>query len=65
MNDCMNGLPSDADHLRFAVSIVEEELSMHLDAFIPAFLIFAVFGLVMPVLLSGIADAARGNTDAA
>ncbi|MDX8408675.1 MAG: group 1 truncated hemoglobin [Mariprofundales bacterium] len=34
---------------------------MHLDAFIPAFLIFAVFGLVMPVLLSGIADASRGQ----
>jgi len=37
---------------------------MHLDAFIPAFLIFAVFGLVMPILLSTMADAARGNNDA-
>jgi len=36
---------------------------MHLDAFIPAFLIFAVFGLVMPIILSGMADAAR-NKDA-
>ncbi len=32
---------------------------MHLDAFIPAFLIFAVVGLVLPTLLSTIADGAR------
>ena len=37
---------------------------MHLDAFIPAFLIFAVFGLVLPTLLSGIADATRGTASA-
>ncbi len=28
---------------------------MHLEAFLPAFTIFIVLGLVMPVLLSGIA----------
>jgi len=36
---------------------------MHLDAFIPAFLIFAVFGLAMPVILAGMADASRNNDD--
>ncbi|MDQ6964194.1 MAG: group 1 truncated hemoglobin [Mariprofundales bacterium] len=36
---------------------------MHLDAFIPAFLIFAVFGLAMPVILTGIADASLNSND--
>ncbi len=34
---------------------------MHLDAFIPAFLIFVALGLVLPVALSGMADAGRDN----
>jgi len=37
---------------------------MHLDAFIPAFLIFVVVGLVMPIVLSTIADAARNDNAA-
>jgi len=32
---------------------------MHLETFIPVFLFFAVFGLVMPVLLSGVAEKGR------
>lgn len=34
---------------------------MHLEAFIPAFLIFVVFGVVAPLILSSIADAKRDN----
>ena len=37
---------------------------MHLDAFIPAFLIFAVVGLVLPTLLATIADGSRGSAPA-
>ncbi len=33
---------------------------MHLETFIPVFIMFAVFGLLMPVILSGIAE--RGRT---
>ncbi len=32
---------------------------MHLETFIPVFLMFAVFGLIMPVLLSGVAEKGR------
>lgn len=32
---------------------------MHWSTFIPAFILFAVLGLVLPVILSGIADKAR------
>jgi len=35
---------------------------MHFDAFIPAFTIFVVLGIVMPFILSGIAMAGR-NTE--
>jgi len=34
---------------------------MHFGTFIPAFLIFAVLGLVLPVVLSNIAVAHRGK----
>ncbi len=34
---------------------------MHFDAFIPAFLLFVVFGVAMPVMLSDMADRARDN----
>jgi len=37
---------------------------MHLETFIPAFLLFAVLGLVMPILLSGIAESGRLNPKA-
>ncbi len=32
---------------------------MHFSTFIPAFILFAVLGLVMPVVLAGIASASR------
>ncbi|RMH50202.1 MAG: group 1 truncated hemoglobin [Zetaproteobacteria bacterium] len=38
---------------------------MHFDTFIPAFLIFAVVGLVLPVLLATIADAQRTSPEEA
>jgi len=38
---------------------------MHLDAFIPAFIIFVILGLIMPIVLSTIADNARSNNPAA
>jgi len=34
---------------------------MHFDTFIPAFLLFAVLGLIMPVVLANIAMASRSN----
>ncbi len=36
---------------------------MHLETFIPAFLLFAVLGLVLPVLLSDIAEKGRNFTE--
>ncbi len=36
---------------------------MHLETFIPVFLFFAVFGLILPVLLSGIAEKGRASPD--
>jgi len=32
---------------------------MHFDTFIPAFLLFTVLGLVMPIVLSSIAEKGR------
>lgn len=32
---------------------------MHLETFVPVFLMFAVFGLIMPTVLSGMADKGR------
>jgi len=32
---------------------------MHLETFIPAFLLFAVLGLIMPIVLSSIAEKGR------
>lgn len=32
---------------------------MHLDAFIPAFLLFVVLGVVLPIVLSGISMKGR------
>jgi len=32
---------------------------MHLETFIPVFLMFTVFGLIMPVILSGMSDKGR------
>jgi len=34
---------------------------MHFDTFIPAFLLFAVLGLIMPIVLANIAVASRSN----
>ena len=35
---------------------------MHLETFIPAFLMFAVFGLVMPIILSNMSEKGRNFT---
>lgn len=32
---------------------------MHVETFVPVFLMFAVFGLIMPVVLSGVAEKGR------
>jgi len=32
---------------------------MHFDTFIPAFLLFTVLGLILPIVLSGIASESR------
>jgi len=37
---------------------------MHVETFLPAFLLFAVLGLVMPIVLSGIAGSGRLNPKA-
>ncbi len=34
---------------------------MHLETFIPVFLMFAVFGLILPVVLSGMAEKGRSQ----
>ncbi len=34
---------------------------MHLETFIPVFLMFAVFGLIMPIILSGVAEKGRNH----
>jgi len=34
---------------------------MHLETFIPVFLFFAVFGLILPVILSGMAEKGRSQ----
>jgi len=34
---------------------------MHLETFIPVFLFFAVFGLVVPVILSSMAEKGRSQ----
>lgn len=34
---------------------------MHLETFIPVFIFFVVFGLVLPIALSELADKARTN----
>ncbi len=34
---------------------------MHFDAFIPAFLLFVVLGVVLPIVLSSISMKARDN----
>jgi len=34
---------------------------MHLETFIPVFLFFTVFGLVVPVILAGIAEKGRSH----
>ena len=38
---------------------------MHFETFIPVFLFFAVFGLIMPVVLSGMAEKGRNLSKAA
>jgi len=34
---------------------------MHLETFIPVFLFFAVFGLILPIILSGVAEKGRSQ----
>ncbi len=34
---------------------------MHLETFIPVFLMFTVLGLILPVVLSGIAEKGRSH----
>jgi len=34
---------------------------MHLETFIPVFLMFAVLGLIMPVVLAGVAEKGRSH----
>ncbi len=34
---------------------------MHLETFIPVFLFFTVFGLILPIILSGVAEKGRSQ----